>query len=170
MINTPINFSRRNAWQIPCVFCAQTSHQSCFIYFMMLFLQVLLPVWKCSDLSLYFSFFFYFTSHEYNHCATKIPHNNSSLFFFAQFPWDIRDGLFHWLRHKLKQNVRSTADKKALCKILLCLDRWFAPVLITTIKHSSISWSRICLALNSNPLLWDNNTTKDFVLWSFGRI
>lgn len=67
---------------------------------------------------------------------------NSSLFFFTRHPprrcqWDMRDGLSHWSWHKLKQDVKSIADKKALCKILLRLDRWRAPVLITTIKHSS---------------------------------
>lgn len=57
---------------------------------------------------------------------------------------------------------------KALCKIVLRLDRRFAPALITPLNQprpsSSIFWSEICLALNTNPLLWENHTRKHFGL------
>lgn len=125
------------------VLCTNISSKLFYLLHGAFFPQVLLLVCTGSDLSLlHCCFSSYFTSHECNHCTTKIPCNNSGLFFFTHIPmrscqWDIRDGLFHWSWHKLKQNVRSIADKKALCKILLCLDRWCAPVLITTIKHSS---------------------------------
>lgn len=84
----------------------------------------------------------YFTSYECNHRTAKITRTKSGLFFFTQIPWDVAskdlwDGVSHWLWHKLKQDVRSIEDKKALCTISLCLDTWCAPVLITTIKHRS---------------------------------
>lgn len=102
------------------------------------FPQVLPPPCKGSHLSSLYCccFFSYFTSHECNHCTTKIHHNNSSLFFFTQIPWDVASET-RMISFIGCGSVRTIADKKALGKILLCLDRWCAPVLITTIKHSS---------------------------------
>ena len=57
--------------------------------------------------------------------------------------------------------------------MLLRLDRWCAPALITAIKqHSKLYHPSLeagyALALNSNPQLWDNNTTKEFC--AFGAL
>lgn len=84
----------------------------------------------------------WFTSHKCNHCTTKIPRNNSSLFLFTRIPWDVATetyAMVSFIGRGVNWNRMSGVlqTRKHFVKILLCLDRWFAPVLITTIKHSS---------------------------------
>lgn len=108
----------------------------------------------------------------------KIPHNNSSLFFFTQIPlrccqWDARDGLSHWSWRNRMSGVLQ--DKKALCKILLRLDRWFAPVLITTVKHRSKLHhpsleAEYAWRLTQIPYCEIITQQKILCFWSFGRI
>lgn len=101
-------------------------------------------------------------------CPPHPPHPSPDSDSLRCCHWEIQDDTLHWLRQKLQENVRILADKvsQGRRKFLLCLDWWFAPVLIIAIKQfqlpSSISWNGICLALNSNNLLWENNTTSHF--------
>lgn len=88
----------------------------------------------------------FFFKHHKNAISAQpknLPRNNSGLFSLTQIPWDAASETcemapFIGRGVNWKQNVSGAPQtRRALCKILLRLDRWFEPVMITSIKHSS---------------------------------
>lgn len=141
MINTPINFSRRERmtntpWE---EFCARASHQRCFIYFRMGFFFwsfFLFPADVAPSLQRYrlivvvllfwFMFFFilFYITQIQSLQNPKSPLIARACFFFTQIPWDVAGetcGMVPFIGCGMNRNRMSgtTADKEALRKIFI---------------------------------------------------